>query len=253
MTENQDTNVTDPESWFLIIFAVALFLASWLVANVEIGESVTWVSALFIIFLAVPSYYYTCRWLGLKQGLILILILSILPIIVEAIGISSGLPYGPFHYTDQMGFKFAGLVPWSVSFAFAPLVLGSLTIASQFTQKLKFMVPISALILVAVDLVLDPAAVLLNIWVWEVPGIYYGIPLTNYTGWFMTAILASAMVLGIVSNSKQPSDKIPSKVASSLFLSASFWTGYCFWTGLVIPIIVGVAVVFLIFYIISQS
>ncbi|TFF91707.1 carotenoid biosynthesis protein, partial [Candidatus Thorarchaeota archaeon] len=174
---------------FLLTFSVAFFLASWLVANVNIGEAVNWVSALFIVIIAIPSYYSLVRWAGVSKGVTAIVVLGILPILVEAIGISTGLPYGGFYYTDLLGFKFFELVPWSVAFAFAPLVLGTMCLAVVASKDLRIILPLSALLLVFVDLVLDPAAVVLNIWVWLEPGPYYGIPITNYTGWFVTALV----------------------------------------------------------------
>ncbi|TFF91995.1 carotenoid biosynthesis protein, partial [Candidatus Thorarchaeota archaeon] len=201
------------EDMFILIFGVAFFLASWLVVNVPIGESVTWVSALFIVILALPSFYYVLRWSGIKRGLVILGFFAVFPIIIEAIGISTGLPYGPFYYTDQMGFKILGLVPWSVAFAFAPLTLGSVTLANRFTSDARLAIPLSALLLVAVDLVLDPAAVVLSIWVWVNPGPYYGIPISNYTGWFITALVASVIMHLLTTRNVSTTADVPARVA----------------------------------------
>lgn len=233
------------EDIFILIFGVAFFLASWLVANVTIGGAVTWVSALFIVLLALPSFYYLIKWAGLRRGILILLFFAVFPIMIEAIGISTGLPYGPFYYTDQMGFKILGLVPWSVAFAFAPLILGSITIANRITKDARLAIPLSAAVLVAVDLVLDPAAVLLSIWVWVTPGPYYGIPITNYTGWFITALIASTIMHLLTSKKTRIAAEVPGFVASSLFISLAFWTGFSVWTGLWVPVIAGFLLLFL--------
>ena len=224
----------------LVIFAIAFFVASWLVANVPIGESVTWVSALFIVLLSFPSYYFLIRWIGFRWGLILIAFFGIFPIIVEAIGITTGLPYGEFYYSDWMGAKIFGLVPWSVAFAFAPLIFGSLTISTKLVHDWKLQIILSSIILVLVDMVLDPAAVVLSIWVWLVPGPYYGIPVSNYTGWFLTAFIASLILYQTIQRIEGVQREIPIKVSSSLFISLAFWTGFSVWTGLLIPIGIGI-------------
>ncbi len=239
MTEGM-TLIRSTKNLFLTMFMFAFFFSSWLVVNVAIGEAETWVSAIFIVILAVPSYYYIYKWAGPKKALVIILIFSIVPIVVESIGISTGFPYGGFHYTDRMGFKIFGLVPWSVAFAFAPLVLGSLTIASRL-RKAYVVLPLGALILVIVDLVLDPAAVVLNIWEWDVPGPYYGIPIINYTGWFLTAFISTSLMHLLTMDTLQEVQTIPSDVATSLLLSLSFWTGFTFWIGFLIPTIIGTA------------
>ncbi|MFW9910341.1 MAG: carotenoid biosynthesis protein [Candidatus Thorarchaeota archaeon] len=237
----------------LIVFSIAFFLSSWLVANVDIGEAETWVSAVFIVVLAVPSFYFVIKWLGAKKGIILILIFAVLPIVVEAIGISTGIPYGGFHYTDQMGYKILGLVPWSVAFAFGPLVFGCLVLAARFTKNALYSILLSAFFLVVVDLVLDPAAVLLGIWIWDVPGPYYGIPITNYVGWFITASIASAIMHLLTAREPYILTDIPVNVSSSLLITIAFWTGYCLWTGLLIPLIIGLLLLVLIIWIVTQE
>jgi putative membrane protein len=233
---------------FTIILTIAFFLSSWLVANVPIGESSRWVSALFIISLALPSFYYLQEWIGLQRGVVILIIMGIFPILIEAIGITTGFPYGKFYYTDQMGFKIFGLVPWSVAFAFAPLVLGCFTFITQYNRDPQLVIPLTAAFLVAVDLVLDPAAVVLNIWVWVEPGIYYGIPITNYTGWFLTALIATFILHLLTAKEFSRTRAFPKGVATSLLLSIAFWTGYGLWTTLFIPTIIGLVLLSGVFY-----
>ncbi|KXH76120.1 MAG: hypothetical protein AM326_07680 [Candidatus Thorarchaeota archaeon SMTZ-45] len=247
-------SIIEMKKLIILIFAISFFLASWLVANVSIGGAVTWVSALFIVLLSVPSYYFLIRWIGVKWGLILIVFFGIFPIIVEAIGITTGLPYGEFYYSDWMGFKIFGLVPWSVAFAFAPLIFGSLTISTKLIYDWRLHLVLSAVILVLVDMVLDPAAVVLSIWVWLTPGPYYGIPITNYIGWFLTAFIASIILYYFLQRIKQIQIEIPIEVSSSLFISLSFWTGFSLWTGLLMPLGIGLILSILIgYYLLNNS
>ncbi|UCE10952.1 MAG: carotenoid biosynthesis protein [Candidatus Thorarchaeota archaeon] len=237
----------------VIISTIALFLASWLVANVDIGESVTWVSAFFILILAVPSYYVLLRWLSPVRGLLVLIFLSIFPILVEAIGITTGLPYGGFQYTDQMGYKILGLVPWSVAFAFGPLVIGAVTVAAARTRDPRIALPLGAILLVVFDLILDPAAVVLNIWVWDEPGLYYGIPLTNYTGWLLTGLVASLILHALTSVGYEKMAEYPKELSISLLLTISFWTGYSLWTVLIVPTIIGATMLsYLLIYLLGD-
>jgi bisanhydrobacterioruberin hydratase len=232
----------------LAVFCVAFFLSSYLVANVPIGESVTWVSAFFIVALALPSYYYFINWTGPRKGILILILFSIFPVIVESIGISTGIPYGSFHYAETMGFKILGLVPWSVTFAFPPLLLGSMTVTTRLSQNTIITIPASAVVLVLVDLVLDPAAVVLNIWVWSQPGIYYGVPLVNFVGWFITGTVSSILFHHLTKTNSDKIVQMPRTVASSLFIILSFWTGFSLWEGLLLPTLVGIALIVFLFW-----
>ncbi|NHJ14895.1 MAG: carotenoid biosynthesis protein, partial [Candidatus Thorarchaeota archaeon] len=188
-----------------------------------------------------------------KKGLGLLLAFSILPLVVESIGISTGLPYGEFYYSDQLGFKVFGLVPWSVAFAFAPLVLGAMASASQFTSDVRILLPFSALLLVVFDLILDPAMVALGVWIWVEPGPYYGIPTTNYLGWFLTALIASGLMYLIAKAEISMEPRIDFRIAASLLLTLFFWTGYNVWTSLWIPAIVGGIMIVLMLFLLEKK
>ncbi|MBD3157287.1 MAG: carotenoid biosynthesis protein [Candidatus Lokiarchaeota archaeon] len=227
----------------LAVFCGAFFLSSYLVANVPIGESVTWVSAFFIVALALPSYYYFIKWAGPKKGMLILILFAIFPVIIESIGISTGIPYGSFHYAETMGFKILGLVPWSVTFAFGPLLLGSMTVTTRLSQNASLAIPASAIVLVLVDLVLDPAAVVLNIWVWSQPGAYYGVPLVNFVGWFITGTVASIIFHLLTRANSDKMVQMPRTIASSLFIILSFWSGFSLWKGLFVPLLVGILLI----------
>jgi putative membrane protein len=49
----------------------------------------------------------------------------------------------------------------------------------------------SSLALTAWDLLLDPQMVDWGLWVWQEPGAYFGIPLINFLGWFLTGALVT--------------------------------------------------------------
>ena len=59
-------------------------------------------------------------------------------------------------------------------------------------RGLWWKVPLAtALIAVTADLFIDPVAVAIGYWVWNVRGeVYYGIPLLNFVGWFVLMFLA---------------------------------------------------------------
>jgi uncharacterized membrane protein len=44
----------------------------------------------------------------------------------------------------------------------------------------------SAIVMTAWDMIMDPIMVRMGFWVWEVEGPYFGVPLHNYVGWLAT-------------------------------------------------------------------
>lgn len=52
-----------------------------------------------------------------------------------------------------------------------------------------------ALVMTAWDLVMDPLMVAGGYWAWEVNGAYFGVPLQNYWGWWLTTFITFALFL----------------------------------------------------------
>ncbi len=89
------------------------------------------------------------------------------------------------------------------------------------------------LLLVAADLVLDPGAALLGYWTWAEPGLYDGIPASNYAGWLLTDTLYSALAHLVAQRG------MPVAIATSFVLIVAFWTGVCLGAGMLIPGAIG--------------
>jgi putative membrane protein len=201
------------------------------------------------IIVALPSLYYLSRWTGLKTALLVFVILSGMVIIIEGFGVLSGFPYGSFFYTDLTGFKLFGVVPWTIAFAFIPLLLGIFVIILNYFKTLWKVVLLTALLLMCVDLVLDPVYVYLGIWIWITPGIYYGVPLSNFGGWIFTGLITAFVLFALLQWKSVDSKDPPIFIALSLILTLAFWSGYILWAGLVIPF--ALSVILLGFFVFS--
>jgi bisanhydrobacterioruberin hydratase len=230
-------------SKYILITAIILVISAFFVSNVKINPEMSIISVIFIIGLSVPCFVAMILWLGWKKGLISIITLSIYAFSIETVAIISGFPYSPFHYTDLIGMKIFGITPFTVPFAYVPLFIGCIYLASLlWKDKLKIIISCAFLVLIA-DMILDPAAVSLNFWSYEYSSIFYGVPLQNFIGWILTGIIAA--VIGLILFKKELHNNKPPAIVSSLFLIISFWTAVCFYQQLWVPSIIGV--IFLIF------
>jgi len=225
-------------SWAAMTALGAVFISSsYFMARFSDVPVFSQVSGVFIVALATPSYVALVLWAGAKRGLTALTFLSILPVLVEAAAIFTGFPYGEFTYSGRLGFMFLGVVPWSVAFAYPPILLGSMAYASRLRADRLGFSALSAIFNVAVDLVVDPGAVHSGFWGWAEPGAYYGVPVVNFLGWLLTGFLY-ANVFYSLTGGETPID---ARVSSSLFLVLCFWAGYLLINGLYLPAALGLA------------
>lgn len=116
---------------------------------------------------------------------------------VEYVGATTGVPYGEFSYEVALGPMLLETIPLALPLFFVPLALNSyllcLLLLGDRADALFVRVPVVAATVVAVDLVLDPAAVALGFWEFDGGG-YYGVPLSNYAGWVLSATVATVLI-----------------------------------------------------------
>jgi len=116
--------------------------------------------------------------------------------LVEYVGVHTGFPYGEFEYLVSLGPMLAG-VPVGLPVFFFPLVLNAYLLVLLLLRENTpgwVRVALAVLVVVLGDLVLDPAAVSLGFWQYADGGAYYGVPLSNYLGWILSATVAIGFV-----------------------------------------------------------
>ncbi|QCC59808.1 carotenoid biosynthesis protein [Natrinema thermotolerans] len=117
---------------------------------------------------------------------------------IELLGVRTGWPYGTFEYGISLGPMLGGEVPLALPLFFVPLVLNAylLTLLALGDRVARLVPRLLGAIaaVVAVDLVLDPAAVAIGFWSYVPPGGYYGVPLSNYRGWLLSGTVAVVLV-----------------------------------------------------------
>lgn len=132
------------------------------------------------------------QWSGIITFLVLCLVVSNL---LENTSILTGFPFGHYYYTSGLGPKLF-LVPLVIGPAYfgtgylvwvlSTVLVGD--VRSKASLLTTFAVPfIASFMMVAWDLGMDPtSSTIRHLWIWEQGGGYFGVPLTNYLGWFFT-------------------------------------------------------------------
>ena len=117
----------------------------------------------------------------------------------ELAGTTVGLPFGPYSYTDGLGVKIFGHVPALIPVSWFFMAVPSYGLALRVLARgarAPGAVPgilLGSLVLLAWDLALDPAmSWITKYWVWGTDGAYYGMPLLNLFGWYVTGLALMA-------------------------------------------------------------
>ncbi len=167
----------------------------------------TLASTVFSIFIPIPLFLLLTvafalihgalryGWSGIVMFIIVCLVVSN---ILENISILTGFPFGHYYYTDALGPKLF-LVPLLIGPAYvstgylawvlATVLMGN--VRQRSSALTTFAVPfIASFIMVVWDLGIDPTfSTIDHRWIWEQGGGYFGVPLTNYLGWFFTVYI----------------------------------------------------------------
>ena len=107
---------------------------------------------------------------------------------VELIGVHTGVPFGSYSYSDVLKPQLFG-VPPAMAFAWIILVAYIKQIVPKLNAPMWAEPILAAAWMTAIDLLIDPIAVKkLGYWDWDRPGIYYGIPTSNFLGWFISSL-----------------------------------------------------------------
>ncbi len=189
---------------------------------------------------------------GWRRAILLALIVFLTGLAFESVGVATGWVYGPYHYTEKLGPKFLGLVPYLIPLAWTMMIYPSLVIAGRIVpirwsgaRRILAVAALGGVIMTAWDVAMDPLMVSGGHWVWEVQGPYFGVPLQNYWGWWLTTFIALLIYLGVTASHRAQVDSIPDRWAVwSYLITASSTIIINLLTGLGGPALAGIFAMF---------
>jgi uncharacterized membrane protein len=147
---------------------------------------------------------------GWKRALWLLALVFVVSLLFESVGVATGWVYGYYHYSDLLGPKFLGLVPYLIPVAWFMMSYPSFVIADTLVpsgwknwQRVLGVAAVGGLAMTAWDVVMDPIMVSGGYWIWDRGGAYFGIPLQNFWGWWLTVFTTFALYLWLVRQGKK--------------------------------------------------
>ena len=157
----------------------------------------------------------------------------------ELMGTTYGVPFGAYSYTALLGTKWFDRVPLLIPLSWFTMSWACWVIARQRSRGVQAVL-LSAALLVAWDLLLDPAmSKVTSYWVWAERGTYYDMPLMNLVGWGVTGLVLFIILHKIVPN---PHARLSFALAVYL-VNFSLPLGFCMLNGYWLAAIAGPAAI----------
>ena len=225
---------------FLMAFAL---LTSLMVVRMVLGQiNPAWATFACTITCFTFTVLHAVSRLGWKQALTLIALCFLISLLFECIGVKTGRVYGPYHYSNQLGPKFLGLVPYLIPLAWFMMMYPAYLMAHWLTPRRHSrllqgvcLAGVAGVVMTAWDLMMDPLMVFSGHWTWEINGAYFGVPIQNFAGWWLTTFVIFALFLCIWPAQAESDQKVRSANAH--------WDRWAFLSYLVMAAGTGVAAV----------
>ncbi len=212
---------------------VVLPNAEFIAALPDIGQtafrwSMAGGGAVYMISGTIAIALYAYRQLGLWHTLSFAIPALTVSISAELLGTSTGFPFGQYHYLSGLGYKIAGLVPFTIPLSWFYLGFSAYIVAYQGLKTITngWRVDLGAIIfgsvlLTAWDFVLDPAMsqTTMPFWAWDQFGAFFGMPYQNFAGWFGTGFVYMAIASLLWRAKPQPWNELPLSLPLSIYLA----------------------------------
>ncbi len=175
---------------------IAIFFVVSLLSSFDLGSTINRMTTIgSVISLFFASCLHGLQRYGAKNTFVFFAITWVVSLFFEALSIQVGFPFGHYFY-DKMAGPRLFQVPLLImlgyfGMAYLSWVLSTILLR-RYGQRLLggslFLVPLVAtFIMVMWDVGMDPVSSTIDsLWVWKGGGAYFGVPLQNYFGWFLT-------------------------------------------------------------------
>ena len=149
------------------------------------------------VAILIPLCLYFYRANLQKKEWLTIFLVYIITFFSEWIGVNYGWLFGSYSYGNSLGFKIGG-VPLLIGLNWVLLALVSRQISSKLFSSKWLVIFVSAILMVLIDVIIEPLSGNLDFWYWE----NSTIPLSNYRDWFLVAVLNQWLLSFVKTNNK---------------------------------------------------
>jgi uncharacterized membrane protein len=200
-----------------ILVLFLLYLAFNLVVlglDLSLFSDARWPDGLLLVFAAAATLASLTAQLPGQNVILASMIIAIMSGAIASLGALTGIPFGPYAYTPNIGQLLFYPLPWAVPVLWLIAILNSRGVARLILRPWRKsrtygfrVIGLTVLLVALFAFCLEPfATVVKHYWVWsptKLPLNWYGAPVVNFLGWAVSALLILAFVTPSLIN-KQP-------------------------------------------------
>ncbi len=210
-------------------FCFVFFLLAWtlvclnLIFPLSLPGSADWPEAVLLVLAVMATLFSLSQQLPAQNVLLASLIIALIGSAASVASVLTSMPFGPYTYTNNFGFRFFDTLPWPVPLIWVVAVLNSRGVARLILRPWRktrtygwWVIGFTAGLCVLLDAAWQPFATRVKeFWFWnptKLPFDWYGTPITDFVGWAVTALFILAFATPVLINkkpSKHPPDYQP--------------------------------------------
>jgi uncharacterized membrane protein len=189
---------TRPSAWWLPLTLTVALLGTAVAYPLSDGSARNAISWAIVLLGSAAAISHAWVSRGARTGAGVLVLVAVVAVGFEALGLSTGVPYGSYTYSDVLGPTLLG-VPFLVPLAWLMLAWPSWVAAARLAPRSRTArVLVAAYVFAVWDVVLDPQMVQAGYWRWAhphpgLPGIDT-VPLTNLAGWLVAGVVLMGLL-----------------------------------------------------------
>ena len=192
---------------FTVLLAAAflLMLATLLLPSLHLPGNPQGLEVTLLLLATATTIFALERQLPMQNVLLVLAATSFIGGAAHTLGAISGIPFGKFTFTDELGPELFQRLPWAMPLIWVVVVLNSRGVARLVLRPWRktknygfWLVGLTAVLTALFALALDPfASRIKNYWLWtpvKFPLTWQGAPLVNFLSWGIVTLLILAVV-----------------------------------------------------------
>jgi len=205
--------------FFYILLSLAVLQPIILIPEIPYKE------ILFVLIALVIVFWHGVEWMGWKRMMTFFAIVLVISWGYETLSVMTGFPFGDYYYTDKLGVKI-GLIPVNImpvyfAVGYFSYVLSNILFSKRYVSYPGWSaLPVAlgaSFLMVSWDLTMDPMmATVKGNWIWADGGPYFGVPLSNFAGWYL-CVFTFYFVFALLNRNAQPESQKASMVTNPKF------------------------------------
>ena len=201
-------NGRNPTLALAAVAAVVTVLANilWAIFSGSTRDVLTIVG---VLAFSIASGLHAYNAMGRLRLIKFVSIALVATIVIEIVGVKTGIPFGTYEYDPARLGPTLLQVPLLIPFAWLMMLYPSWLVVNDLVKAKVPAVLMSALLMATWDLYLDPQMVNEGYWTWFASGVpSKEIPISNFLGWFITAAIIFTLVSRFVGDPKSDVSKL---------------------------------------------